>query len=212
MPLKNGISWNGLLAAYVQNGRIEDAKRLFESKMDWMLVSWNCLMGGFSGDIAHARNLFDNMPQRDSISWSAMIAGYSQNACSEEALHFFVEMQRDGERLNRSSFTCALSTCSNIAALELGKQLHCRLVKAGYQTGWFVGNALLAMYCKCGSIDEARDAFQEILEKDVVSWNTMIHGYARHGFGAEALIVFELMKTAGIRPDDATMVCFDLLF
>ncbi|KAJ6387310.1 hypothetical protein OIU78_017098 [Salix suchowensis] len=47
MPLKNGISWNGLLAAYVQNGRIEDAKSLFESKMDWMLVSWNCLMGGF---------------------------------------------------------------------------------------------------------------------------------------------------------------------
>jgi pentatricopeptide repeat protein len=68
------------------------------------------------------------------------------------------------------------------------------------------------MYCKCGSIDEARDAFQEILEKDVVSWNTMIHGYARHGFGEEALTVFELMKTTGIRPDDATMVWFDLLF
>ncbi|KAI9384352.1 hypothetical protein POPTR_012G048800v4 [Populus trichocarpa] len=208
MPEKNSVSWNAMIAGYVQCKRMDMARELFEEMPSRDASSWNTMITGYaqSGYIAHARNLFDNMPQRDSISWSAMIAGYSQNGCSEEALHFFVEMQRDCERLNRSSFTCALSTCSNIAALELGRQLHCRLVKAGYQTGWYVGNALLAMYCKCGSIDEARDAFQEILEKDVVSWNTMIHGYARHGFGEEALTVFELMKTTGIRPDDATMV------
>lgn len=108
--------------------------------------------------------------------------------------------------MNRSSFTCALTACANIAALELGKQLHGWLVKSGYQTGCFVGNALLAMYCKCGSIDEAHDAFQEISDKDLISWNTMIYGYARHGFGREALMVFESMKTMGLKPDGATMV------
>ena len=71
-----------------------------------------------------------------------------------------------------------------------------------------MGNALLAMYCKCGSIDEAYNVFEDISEKDTVSWNTMIAGYARHGFGKEALKIFESMKMAGIRPDDVTLVIY----
>lgn len=42
------------------------------------------------------------------------------------------------------------------------------------------------MYCKCGSIDEAYDVFEDIMDKDVVSWNTILAGYARHGFGKKA--------------------------
>ncbi|KAK1565612.1 hypothetical protein Q3G72_030760 [Acer saccharum] len=135
-----------------------------------------------------------------------MIAGYGQSGFSEEALHLFIEMKRDGGRLNRSTFTCVLSVCSNIAALELGNQLHGQLVKVGFEAGCFVGNALLAMYCKCGSVEEAYHAFEEISDKDVVSWNTMIAGYSRHGFGKEALMLFESMKTFGVRPDDVTLV------
>ncbi|CAI0452199.1 unnamed protein product [Linum tenue] len=208
MPTKNSISWNAMIAGYVKSKKMELAGELFVAMDCRNTSSWNTMITGYaqSGDIARARELFDEMPQRDSISWSALIAGYAQNGFSEEALQLFVEMERVGERLNRSSFTCALAACSDIAALELGKEVHGRLVKAGYHTGCFVGNSLLAMYCKCGSIDEARDAFREIAERDVVSWNTMIHGYARHGFGQEALSIFESMKIEGIRPDEATMV------
>lgn len=46
MPKKSSIFWNGVLVAYVQNGQIEDASRLFYLKSDWAVVSWNCLMGG----------------------------------------------------------------------------------------------------------------------------------------------------------------------
>ncbi|KAF2284118.1 hypothetical protein GH714_019207 [Hevea brasiliensis] len=208
MPEKNSISWNAMIAGYVQCKMLDMANELFEAMPCRNISSWNTMITGYSqsGEVARARNLFDRMPLRDSISWSAMIAGYVQNGYSEEAVHLSVEMRRDGEKLNRSSFTCALTACANIAALELGKQLHGWLVKSGYQTGCFVGNALLAMYCKCGSIDEAHDAFQELSDKDLISWNTMIYGYARHGFGREALMVFESMKTMGVKPDDATMV------
>ncbi|KAG1346683.1 putative Pentatricopeptide repeat-containing protein [Cocos nucifera] len=126
--------------------------------------------------IERAHETFDMMPQRDSVSWAAMIAGLSQGGFGEEALRLFVEMGRSGERMNRSSFTCVLSPCADIAMLECGTQVHGRLVKAGYGMGCFVGNALLAMYCKCGSIDEAYKAFKEMAERDVVSWNTMIAG------------------------------------
>ncbi|XP_021909401.1 pentatricopeptide repeat-containing protein At4g02750 [Carica papaya] len=208
MPDKNAVSWNAMIAGYVQTKRMDKARELFEAMPCRNVSSWNTMVTGYaqSGCLDQARNLFDRMPKRDSISWAAMVAGYSQSGYSEEALGLFVLMQRDGEKLNRSSFSCSLSTCANTASLELGKQLHGRLVKAGYETGCFVGNALLLMYCKCGSIDEAYSAFEEIAEKDAVSWNTMIAGYARHGFGKEALRVFESMKAAGTKPDDATMV------
>ncbi|KAH0689494.1 hypothetical protein KY289_016852 [Solanum tuberosum] len=62
------------------------------------------------------------------------------------------------------------------------------------------------MYGKCGSIDEAYDVFEEIVEKDDVSWNTMTISYARHGFGKQTLRQFESMKESGIRPDDVTML------
>lgn len=62
------------------------------------------------------------------------------------------------------------------------------------------------MYCKCGCIDEAYDVFQGVQHKDIVSWNTMLAGYARHRFGRQALTVFESMITAGVKPDEITMV------
>ncbi|CAN6577825.1 unnamed protein product [Malus baccata var. baccata] len=208
MPEKNSVSWNAMIAGYVQSKRMDMATKLFEAMPSRNASSWNTILTGYaqSGDIVCAKEIFDSMPRRDSISWAAIIAGYAQNGYSEEALQLFVEMKRDGERLTRSSFTCALSTCAEIAALELGKQLHGRMTKAGYETGCYVGNALLVMYCKCGSIEEAYDVFQGIAEKDVVSWNTMIYGYARHGFGLKALTVFDSMKAVGIKPDDVTMV------
>ncbi|RZC61308.1 hypothetical protein C5167_023078 [Papaver somniferum] len=231
MPEKNNISWNGVLAAYIQNGRIESAYKLFESKSDWEIFSWNSMMAGFlrRKRLVDARCLFDRTAERDLVSWNTMISGYAQNGGlleahagnsqeaaiiagyahagnSQEALNLFIEMMRDGERMNRSTFTCALSTSADVAALELGQQVHGRLVKAGYELGCYVGNALLAMYCKCGSIEEAHDVFEAMAEKDVVSWNTMIVGYARHGFGKQALEVFESMELKGIKPDDVTMV------
>ncbi|KAL5545001.1 hypothetical protein UlMin_008785 [Ulmus minor] len=208
MPVKNPVSWNAIIAGYVRCKRMDIARELFEAMPCPNISSWNTMLTGYaqSGDIAQARTMFDRMPQRDSISWAAMISGYAQNGYSEEALRLFVEMKREGERLSRSSYTIALSTCAEISALELGKQLHGRVIKAGNETGCYVGNALLVMYSKCGSIEEAFDVFNGIEAKDIVSWNTMIAGYARHGFGKKALIVFESMKAAGITPDDVTMV------
>ncbi|KAK9106125.1 hypothetical protein Scep_022969 [Stephania cephalantha] len=208
MPQKTAVSWNAMIKGYTLCKRMDMAKELFDAMPCRNTSSWNTMITGYAqnGDIDRARSMFNEMPQRDSISWAAIIAGYAQCGCSEEALHLFIEMKRDGERMNRSTFTCALSTCADIAALEFGKQVHGRLVKAGYEMGCYVGNALLAMYCKCGSIEEAYDAFEGISEKDLVSWNTMLMGYAKHGFGREALKVFDLMRMKNIKPDDVTMV------
>ncbi|TYG91938.1 hypothetical protein ES288_A12G303200v1 [Gossypium darwinii] len=190
-----------MVSGYVQNGQVDEARETFEQMPQKNIVSWNAMIAGYvqCKRMDMARKLFDKMPFRDVTTWNTMITG-------EKALRLFVDMKRDGERLNRSSFASALSTCAHIAALELGMQLHGQLVKAGYESGSFVGNTLLLMYCKCGVIEEACSAFEEIMEKDIFSWNTMISGYAIHGFGKEALKIFESMKAAGFKPDDTTMV------
>ncbi|CAI9108838.1 OLC1v1008535C1 [Oldenlandia corymbosa var. corymbosa] len=208
MPEKNAISWNAMIAGYVQSKKVDMAWELFNKMPCKNISSWNTMITCYAqnGDTARARSLFDRMPHRDCISWSAIIGGYAQNGDSEEALHMFAEMERHGERMNRSSFTCILSMCADIAALELGKQIHGQVFKAGFESGCYVGNALLAMYCKCGSIEEAYDVFMDISEKDIVSWNTIINGYARHGFGKEALKLFEKMERDGIKPDEVTLV------
>ncbi|KAM7267080.1 hypothetical protein ACFE04_009246 [Oxalis oulophora] len=208
MPEKNSISWNSIIAGYVQCKRMDMARQLFEEMPCRNISSWNTMITGYAqnNEISHAKSLFDSIPQRDSITWSAMIAGYAQSGYNEEALKLFAEIKRFGEELNRSIFGCVLSSCAELACLELGKQLHGQVVKAGFESGSIVGNSLLAMYCKCGSIEEAYSSFGEITKKDVVSWNTMISGYSRHGFGKEALKVFDLMKKEGVMPDEATVV------
>ncbi|KAF9592961.1 hypothetical protein IFM89_019265 [Coptis chinensis] len=208
MPNKNSKSWKGLLAVYLQNGRFESARQLFEAKSNWEIVSWNSMLARLC-------------PEWVNVGSTEIVRKVSQSKrCyldrtgghSEEALRLFIELKRDGERMNKSTFTSALSTCADMAALEFGKQVHGRLVKAGYEMGDYVVNALVLMYGKCGSVEEAYDVFESMQEKDLVTWNTMITCYAKHGFGKEALKVFDSMKMKDIKPDDVTMVTLHHLF
>ncbi|PWA61833.1 pentatricopeptide repeat-containing protein [Artemisia annua] len=174
-PVRDVYTWTAMASGYVQNGMEDEPRR--------NVSSWNTMITGFalSGFIDIARDLFEKMPRRDCISWGAIISGYAHLGYNEEALRLFVEMKRSGEKANRSIFSCILSTYAEIAALELRYQLHAQLVKMK-----------LTLY-------------EEISDKDIVSWNTIIDGYAWHGFGQEAVRVFESMKRSGVKPDQVTM-------
>ncbi|XP_057841438.2 pentatricopeptide repeat-containing protein At4g02750 [Cryptomeria japonica] len=208
MPERNIISWNAMIAGYAQNGRMEDASHLFSSMPNRNVSSWNAMIAGFAqnGQIENARRLFDKMGSRDSLSWTVMIAGYSQNDHCEEALKMFSQMKHSGFKPVESTFTCVLSACANLAALEQGKQLHGISIKTGFEPGVFVGNAIVTMYCKCGSIDDAHCLFEIMPKRDVVSWNAIIAGYAQHGYGKEALQFFEQMQHMGIKPNRITLI------
>nr|AYM01020.1 pentatricopeptide repeat protein [Salvia miltiorrhiza] len=208
MPVKNVFSWTTILSGYVQNGLLDLAKRIFDEMPVKNIFSWNVILSGYmqNGLMDEARRIFDEMPNRDSVSWATMIGGYGQNGDNKEALRFFIEATRDWERLNTCAFAFVLSTCADIVAFELGKQIHGRVVKGGIEFKCNVGNALVSMYCSCGNIKEAYDVFKRIEDKDVISWNTIINGYARHGYGQEALQHFDSMKQTSIQPDEITMV------
>eukprot|EP01018_Ginkgo_biloba_P031908 Gb_25357 [translate_table: standard] len=208
MPERDLVSWNTIIAGYAQNGKFDEALKLFEKMPERDVVSWNAMIAGYvqKGDVNDALNLFRKMPARDAVSWTAMIAGYTQNAHFDEALKLFGQMQLAGVKPNSDTFASILPACANLAALEQGKEVHEDIIRSGFQSDVFVGSALVDMYAKCGSLEDACRVFGKMPRRNVVSWNAMIVAYAMHGCGKEALQLFEQMKNSGMTPDHITFV------
>jgi pentatricopeptide repeat protein len=155
------------------------------------------------GSIEDARDVFDKMPQRDLVLWNAMITAYAKNEPVEEALKLFDEMKLLGIRADHFTFASVLPVCANLGTLELGKEIHHEIDRSGYQSDVYVGSALIDMYVKCGSVEDARQVFEKMPTRDVISWNSMIAGYATHGPPEEALRLFRRMKdeAAEVQPN-----------
>ncbi|XP_057855760.2 pentatricopeptide repeat-containing protein At5g04780, mitochondrial [Cryptomeria japonica] len=157
--------------------------------------------------IEDARQVFNKMHDTEIVSSNAMIAGYVSNGEDEEALVIFRQVQRNGLSQNQFTLSSALSACSSLADMQEGIQVHSVAIKTGFQPHVFVGTALVDMYAKCGSIDDAYNVFDRMPERNVVAWNAMIKGYAQHGRGNETIQLFEQMQEALMKPNEITFIC-----
>jgi len=193
----------------MQNGLVGEAQKLFQETPQRDVFSWTAMVSGLAqnGLIEEALKLFKEMPHRTVVAWNAMIAGFVQNGHGEEALKLFQQMQLTGVRPDSKTFASILPVFANFAALELGREIHGRIIRSGFQSEVVVVNALIDMYAKCGSRMKARQLFDKMYQRNVVSWTAMIAGYAMHGFVEEALKLFEKMKQSGMNPNSVTLVC-----
>ncbi|KAL1348452.1 hypothetical protein AAHE18_07G080200 [Arachis hypogaea] len=153
------------------------------------------------------RKVFEEITAPDLVLWNTMISGYSQNEdLSEDALCCFRKMQRGGFRPDDCSFVCVVSACSNLSP-SVGNQVHALTIKSDILYNHVsVNNALVAMYSKCGNLQDARKIFDTMPEHNMVSLNSMIAGYAQHGLEAESLRLVELMLQKDIAPNNITFV------
>ncbi|CAK7341393.1 unnamed protein product [Dovyalis caffra] len=159
-----------------------------------------------SGRIEEAYLAFEKIDAKDSISWNGLISGFAQSGYCEEALKVFAQMNRAKLEASFFTFGSAVSAAANIANIKQGKQIHAMIIKRGFDSEIEVSNALITLYAKCGSVDDAKREFLEISEKNDVSWNAMITGYSQHGCGNEAVDLFEQMKQVGEMPNHITFV------
>ncbi|KAA8546636.1 hypothetical protein F0562_003133 [Nyssa sinensis] len=158
------------------------------------------------GQIDQALSLFDATTERDNILLNSMITGFSQNLYGEEALMLFMEMRNGNLSPTDHTLTSILNACGRLTVLQQGRQVHTLVTKMGSNCNVFVVCALIDMYSKCGSIDEARCIFDETVEKNNVLWTSMIMGYAQSGRGLDGLGLFDYLVTEeGFVPD---YVCF----
>ncbi|KAL2318157.1 hypothetical protein Fmac_032033 [Flemingia macrophylla] len=186
------------------------------------------------GNLEDARRVLHKMPRRDMVTWTSMITGYAQNDRANDALVLFPRMLRDGAKPNEFTLSSLLESCGfvrrcgylgesrlvfdklgfknealalfvSMGCLEQGKWLHAHLMKSAWKLVGYVGNTLLDMYAKSGSIRDAKKVFEK-LKVNVVSFNSMLIGYAHHGLGKEAVPQFEEMIRVGIEPNDITFL------
>ncbi|XP_024992061.1 putative pentatricopeptide repeat-containing protein At5g52630 [Cynara cardunculus var. scolymus] len=155
--------------------------------------------------VSAAKYLFKMMSYgKNHVTWTAMITGYSQNQDQLGAIECFRDMKSEGVEANQYTFPSVLTVCGEILAIRFGVQVHGCIVKGGFAANVFVESALVDMYAKCGSLNDARVALETMEVEDVVSWNSMIVGCVRQGCKQEALLLFKKMHTKNMKIDDFT--------
>ncbi|RZC18785.1 Pentatricopeptide repeat-containing protein, mitochondrial isoform C [Glycine soja] len=157
-----------------------------------------------SGNFGKALIVFENLSHPDIVSWNTVLSGFEE---SVDALNFARSMHYCGIAFDPVTYTSALAFCWGDHGFLFGWQLHSLVVKCGLGCEVFIGNALVTMYSRWGMLDEARRVFDEMPERDLVSWNAMISGYAQEGkcYGLEAVLLFVNMVRHGMLIDHVSL-------
>ncbi|XP_027343506.1 putative pentatricopeptide repeat-containing protein At1g17630 [Abrus precatorius] len=207
---------NALIGAYGKHEHMGDAHKIFLDMKIKNLVSWNALISSYaeSGLCDEAYAVFLQLEKSDVhslvrpnvISWSAVISGFASKGSGGKSLELFRQMQLANVKANCVTMASVLSVSAELAALNLGRELHGYAVRSLIDDNILVGNGLINMYMKCGDFKEGHLVFDNIKSRDLISWNSLIGGYGMHGLGENALRTFDEMIGAGIKPDNITFV------
>ncbi|OVA01890.1 Pentatricopeptide repeat [Macleaya cordata] len=151
------------------------------------------------------RHLFDESPNKNVVFFNVMIRSYVNNHLYQEALIIYTNMSNHGVQPDNYTYPCVLKACSGWNNLWVGLQIHGYVVRVGLDSNLFVGNGLIAMYGKSDSLFDARKVLDGMNKRDVVSWNSMVAGYAQNGRFDEALEICKEMELQRLKPDAGTM-------
>nr|XP_015618463.1 LOW QUALITY PROTEIN: pentatricopeptide repeat-containing protein At3g29230-like [Oryza sativa Japonica Group] len=209
MPEKDTVSWNTILDGYTKAGEVEAAFELFQRMPERNVVSWSTMVSGYckKGDLEMARVIFDKMPSKNLVTWTIMVSACAQKGLVDEAGKLFAQMKEASVELDVAAVVSILAACAESGSLSLGKRIHRYVRKRNLGRSTHVCNALIDMFCKCGCVNRADYVFDtETVQKDSVSWNSIIGGFAMHGHGDKALELFAQMKQQGFNPDAVTMI------
>jgi len=158
------------------------------------------------GFTSHARNMFDVMSYRDVVSWNVLICGYSHNGYLYHAVQLFVDMLSDSFRPNQTTIVSLLPSCGCFELVFQGRSIHGFGIKAGFGLDSHLNNALMSMYAKCDDLEASKLLFDEMDDKSVVSWNTMIGAYGQNGLFDKAILCFKEMLKEGFQPSSVTIM------
>ncbi|XP_024522113.1 pentatricopeptide repeat-containing protein At4g13650 [Selaginella moellendorffii] len=151
--------------------------------------------------VEDARQVFDRVMDKDIVCWNAMTGAYAQHHCEEKAFALYLEMVE-----NKLPLITLLDSCSSTCKMERGSSLHREAAARGYLSHTSVVNALINMYAKCGSLENATRVFIEATNRttNAITWNTMIVANAQEDLNLEALQIYHRMNQEGIKASDVT--------
>ncbi|XP_009587245.1 pentatricopeptide repeat-containing protein At4g33170-like [Nicotiana tomentosiformis] len=178
-------------------------------KLDGTAFIGNVIMIMYSNInlLDEAEKVFRSIKEKDVISWNTLVAACSRCDDHSKALGVFREMLEyfDG-RPDEFTYASVLSASAGMGSMQFGRQIHANIIRTSSSVDIVGGNALVNMYAKCGCIQYAYTAFRLMTCHNLVSWNSVIAGFANHGHGKEVIKLFEEMKSVGLKPDSVTFL------
>ncbi|GER44372.1 pentatricopeptide repeat protein [Striga asiatica] len=208
ISVKDVVAFNVLILGCMEFGMTSEAKRAFDVMPKRNDFSWSIMITGYMKNkmVCEARAVFDELSEKEVVSWTAMMRGYVRCEKFSEALDMFLLMMKSQTRPNHYTFSSVLDACTGCLSLVTGKQIHLCIVKFGAPLDVILATALVDMYGKCGDVNAAFCIFQSMPTKNLVSWNSIIGVYARHGLASRALEEFEKMVESGLFPDEISFI------
>lgn len=185
-----------ILPLIIKNGLSDE--HLFQTK----LVSLFCKYGS----VNDAARVFEPIEDKLDALYHTMLKGYAKNSSLNNAVSFFCRMKYDEVEPVVYNFTYLLKVCGDNTDLRRGKEIHGQLITSGHSSNLFAMTGVVNLYAKCRQINEAYKMFDRMPERDLVSWNTIIAGYAQNGLAKVALELVLQMQEEGQKPDSITMV------
>ncbi|XP_031475241.1 pentatricopeptide repeat-containing protein At1g71460, chloroplastic [Nymphaea colorata] len=149
-------------------------------------------------------NLFEKMEKRNAITWTAMMESLARDDRLHDALDMFRSMQLSKHRADSVTVCRGLNLCAEVRALKLGKELHAQVLKKKIESNPSVSAEIVRMYAKCGHIQTAKQVFDAIASKGLITWTTIIEAYGMNNLSMEAFALFEQMKEDGFSPNHFT--------
>ncbi|KAK9106784.1 hypothetical protein Syun_022795 [Stephania yunnanensis] len=210
--LPNDYTFPSLLKACTNSRALEEGKQVhsFVIKLglhhNTYIAPTLINMYADCGDCLAARQVFDRIEDPCVVIYNSMITGYARNSQPNMALVLFRGLQKKNLKPTHVTLLSVLASCTLLGALNLGKWVHDYIKKNGFDRYVKVNTALIDMYAKCGSLEDAITVFENMRCKDTQAWSTMIVACAIHGQGPKAISVFNEMNAAEIQPDAVTLL------
>ncbi|MCO5596659.1 hypothetical protein L7F22_050727 [Adiantum nelumboides] len=210
--LPNKFCYTSLLLAYSSYEELVEGKRVLARLIDISFETDELLRNALLGmcckctDLDGTKRLFDRPYEWDVVSWNAMISAHSKRGRGKEALYYFKQMQQSGVLPNEATCVSVLDACTDGSSTFEGRCLHASFSGTEMERDLVLGTVLVNFYGKQGYLSQAQSVFDQMPEKNTVSWNGIITAYVLHSQGKQAQSLFHQMCQQGILADKFVLV------
>ncbi|KAL2559985.1 putative pentatricopeptide repeat-containing protein [Forsythia ovata] len=216
-PKPTSITLAIVVPVYTRYGALTAGKSIhsyaIKSGMESSTLVGNVLVSMYAkcGLVLDAFAVFHGISDKDVVSWNAIIAGFAENKLVDDAFQFFQWMIKGQVIPNYATVANIMSICAGlgeIVSYRYGKEIHCYVLRrAELGSEVTVFNTLLSFYLRLGQIREAESLFRKMKFWDLVSWNSIIAGYASNGEWLKALEMFqEFVVVEKVEPHAVTLL------
>ncbi|KAI3506254.1 hypothetical protein L1887_28610 [Cichorium endivia] len=159
-----------------------------------------------NGELMIAWKLFCET-DKDNITWNTMISGYINSGNYDEAFSLFNKMVLEEIKPTTVTLVTMLSACAQTGSFEKGEEIRSNYINQEMiSSNLTLATSLVDMYAKCGQLEKSEKIFNQMREKDIISWNVMISGYAMHGDATSAIETFKKMEVSDVEPNEVTFL------